>query len=149
LVLKLYDLADIHQSLYSNLDYNKLPGEISLNDLNSHGTLKGKDLVDLAISRWTTIRGSKTAAKIATMDYRSDTSFGIIYANNVSDYGNDRKLYIKYNGKEITLKVLEGIDINKVVIEKTEAATGSIIDNSPALSEVITKALIEANVNKI
>ena len=146
---KLYDLADVHQSLYSNLGYNKPLEKVSLNDLNSHGSISGKRLVDLAISRWTKIRGEKTPARVDMMDYRSDTSFYIIYANNVSDNGNDRRLYIKYNGKEITLKVLDGNDINKAVITETKEMTGSIIDNSPILSDVLASALISANVNRI
>ena len=146
---KLYDLADIHQSLYSNLGYNKSLEKVQIEDLNSHGRLPGKELVSLAISRWTTIRGEKTPAKIDMMDYQSDTSFRIIYGNNISDNGNDRRLYIKYNGKEITLKVLDGNDINKVIIEENAQATGSIEDNSSILSEVICKALISANVRRI
>lgn len=146
---KLYDLADVHQSLYSSLGY-ELPLEVvSLADLNSHGSISGRNLVDLAISRWTKIRGERTPARVDMMDYRSDTSFYIIYANNVSDNGNDRRLYIKYNGKEVTLRVLEGNDINKVVIEETMEMTGSIVDNSVVLSEVIAKAMISANVRRI
>lgn len=146
---KLYDLADVHQSLYSNLGYNKPLEKVSLNDLSSHGKFKGLDLVNLAISRWTNIRGDKTPAKIDMMDYTNDTSFRIMYANNVSDSGNNRKLYIKYNGKEITLKVLEGNDINKVIILETVQTTGSIVNNSIALSEVLCKGLISANVKRI
>ena len=146
---KLYDLADIHQSLYSNLGYNKPLEKVQIEDLNSHGRLSGKELVDLAISRWTTIRGDRTPARIDKMDYQSDTSFRLIYANNISDNGNNRKLYIKYNGEEITLKVLDGNDINKVIIEENAQATGSIVDNSSILSEVICKALISANVRRI
>lgn len=146
---KLYDLSDIHQSLYSNLGYGKPLEKVTLSDLNSHGSISGRDLVDLAISRWTLIRGEKTPARIDKMDYRSDTSFRLIYSNNISDYGNNRKLYIKYNGKEITLKVLDGNDINKVIIEETGQTTGSIVDNSSILSEVICKALISANVRRI
>lgn len=146
---KLYDLADVHQSLYSSLGY-ELPLEVvSLADLNSHGSISGKRLVDLAISRWTKIRGERTPARVDMMDYRSDTSFYIIYANNISGSGNDRRLYIKYNGKEVTLKVLEGNDINKVVIEETMEMTGSVIDNSIVLSEVMAKALIKADVKRI
>ena len=146
---KLYDLADVHQSLYSSLGYGKTPERVSLADLNSHGRFTGKELVDLVISRWTKKMGSRTSAKIDMIHYQSDESFRILYSDNVSDKGNDRRLYIKYNGKEITLKVLEGNDINKVIIEESMETTGSIVDNSPALSEVLTKALISATVHKI
>ncbi|MBO5387545.1 MAG: hypothetical protein J6A59_05320 [Lachnospiraceae bacterium] len=139
---KLYDLADVHQSLYSNLGYEKSLEVVSLDDLNSHGRLSGKELVDLTLSRWTKIRGHRLTAKTDKVLYNSDTSFHVLYKNNISDNGNDRRLYIKYNGKELTLKVLDGGDINKVVSEKTEEVTGSIVDNSSKLAELMVRTMI-------
>lgn len=149
LVSKLYDLADVHQSLYSSLGYNKPLEVVSLDDLNSHGTQFGSLLVNKAISRWTEIRGDKTPAKEHRSEYNSDTNFRILYANNVSDCGNDRKLYIEYNGSKLTLRVVNGSNINDIVIEETAEMTGSVVDNSPLISEVIAKALISANVRRI
>ena len=142
---KLYKIADDNQSLYF-MKKHGAPLEQIGDTIGSH---TDEELLGLAISRWTKIRGDKTPARVDMMDYRSDTSFYVIYANNVSDNGNDRRLYIKYNGKEVTLRVLEGNDINKVVIEETQAMTGSIVDNSVVLSEVIAKAMISANVRRI
>ena len=146
---KLYDLADVHQSLYSSLGYESQIEVVSLDDLNSHGSMHGRELVELAISRWTKIRGHRLPAKEDKIVYNSDTNFRILYANNISDNGNDRRLYIEYDGSKVALKVVNGSNINDVIIEKSEKMTGSVVDNSPILSEVIASALISANVKKI
>lgn len=146
---KLYDLADIHQSLYSNLGYNKPLELISLSDLDSHGTIPGRELVDLAISRWTKIRGHRTAAKVDKIIYNNDYSFKILYINNVSDNGNDRRLYVEYDGSKLTLKVVNESNINDVIIEENTEMTGSIVDNSHKFAEVMCKAMIVANVRRI
>ena len=146
---KLYDLADIHQSLYFNKKYNAPLEVVTIDDLNSHGRLDNKTLLNYAISRWTKIRGHRAPAKVDKILYNSDTSFKILYINNVSDNGNDARLYIEYNGSKFTLKVLNKGNINDVVIEEIAEMTGSVVDNSPLISEVITKALISANVRRI
>lgn len=146
---KFYDLADIHQSLYSSLGYNKPLEIISLSDLTSHGTIPGRELVDLTISRWTKIRGHRTDAKVGKIIYNNDCSFKILYINNISDNGNDRRLYVEYNGSKLTLKVVNGSNINDVVIEENTEVSGSIVDNSRKFAEVMCKAMIAANVRRI
>lgn len=146
---KLYDLADVHQSLYSNLDYNKQLEKVSLDDLNSHGKQSGSLLVNKAISRWTTIRGDRTPAKEYRSEYNSDTNFRILYHNNISESGEIRRLFLTYDNNIMTIRVVNGNNINDVVIEERAKITGSVVDNSMKISELLVKAIISANVRRI
>lgn len=146
---KLYDLADIHQSLYGSLGYNAQLEVVSLDDLNSHGKQYGSLLVNSAISRWTKIRGDRTPAKEHRSEYNSDTNFRILYANNISECGDNRRLYLEYNGSVMTLRVVNGNDINNAIIEEKANISGSVVDRSAEISELLTTALITANVKRI
>lgn len=143
----LYDMADLYQSMYSNLPYNA-PLESITTLVNDYSNI---EMLNKAISRWTTIRGDKTPAKIMGQhsEYNGIDKYDIVYLNNISDNGRNCKLHVLYDGETFTINVIENDDINNIIISKSENMTGTIKENSMTISSILTEALISANVNKV
>lgn len=146
----LYDMADLYQSLYSNLAYNT-PLEKINSLINKYSNI---EMLNMAISRWTKIRGDKTPAKIALVrdeicGYNGINKYNILYLNNISDNGRNCKLHVLYDGETFTINVIENDDINNIIISESENMTGTIKENSMTISSVLTEALISANVRNI
>ena len=143
----LYDMADLYQSLYSNLAYNT-PLEKIENLVNTYSNI---DMLNMAISRWTKIRGDKTPAKIMGQrsEYNGINKYDIVYLNNISNNGRNCKLHVLYDGETFTINVIENDDINNIVISKSENMTGTIKENSMTISKILAEALISANVKGI
>lgn len=147
LVPMLYDMADLYQSLYSNLPYNGQLEKIE-SLVNKYSNI---DMLNMAISRWTTIRGDKTPAKIMGQrsEYNGINKYDIVYLNNISNNGRNCKLHVLYDGETFTINVIENDDINNIIISKSENMTGTIKENSMTIASVLAEALISANVKGI
>ena len=143
----LYDMADLYQSLYSNLAYNT-PLEKIENLVNTYSNI---DMLNMAISRWTKIRGDKTPAKIMGQrsEYNGINKYDIVYLNNISNNGRNCKLHVLYDGETFTINVIENDDINNIVISKSENMTGTIKENSMTISKILAEALISANTRNV
>ena len=143
----LYDMADLYQSMYSNLPYNA-PLESITTLVNDYSNI---EMLNKAISRWTTIRGDKTPAKIMGIcsEYNGIDKYDIVYMNNISDNGRNCKLHVLYDGETFTINVIENDDINNIIISKSANMTGTIKENSMTISSVLAEAIISANVINI
>lgn len=142
---KLYDIADDNQSLYYMKKYGAPLEQIG----DAIGSHSDEELLNLAISRWTKIRGDKTPAKIDKIISKTNNNLKVLYANNISNNGNDYKLYVEYIDNVFTINVLEGINANNIIIKESGTLKGSIKESSAEISEILTKAMISANVRKI
>jgi hypothetical protein len=142
---KLYNIADDHQSLYF-MKKHGAPLEQIGDAIGSH---TDKELLDLAISRWTKIRGDKTPAKIDKILSKTDSSLKVLYANNVSDNGNNYRLLVECTDGTFTINVINGNNIDDIIITESGTLNGSIKESSAEISEVLTKAIISANVRQI
>ena len=142
---KLYNIADDHQSLYF-MKKHGAPLEQIGDTIGSH---TDKELLDLAISRWTKIRGDKTPAKIDKILSKTDSSLKVLYANNVSDSGNNYRLLVECTDGTFTINVINGNNVDDIIITESGTLNGSIKESSAEISEVLTKAIISANVRQI
>lgn len=142
---KLYNIADDHQSLYFMKKY-EAPLEQIGDAIGSH---TDEELLDLAISRWTKIRGDKTPSKIDKVLNKTDNSFRVLYANNISEHGNDYRLLAECIDGIFTINVINGTNISDIIIKESGTLNGSIKESSAEISEVLTKAIISANVKGI
>ncbi len=141
---QLYKLADTYQSLYSSKEFNAPLEDIS-GPLVEH---TGVALIDLAISRWTKIRGDKTPAKVEKILSKSDTEYKAIYSNNVSNSGRNIKLAVDFSNGQFSIYVLDANNNNKVLDKDSKEITKAMKDSSAEIAEVLTEAMIGANVNK-
>lgn len=142
---KLYNIADDNQSLYFMKKYGA-PLEQIGNVIGSH---TDKELLDLAISRWTKIRGDRKPAKIDKILSKIDNSLRVLYANNISEHGNDYRLLAECIDGIFTINVINGNNISDVIIKESGTLNGSIKESSAEISEVLTKAIISANAKGI
>lgn len=142
---KLYDISDANQSLYFMKKYGAPLEKISDTSVN----YTDKELLDLAISRWTRIRGDKTPAKVEMSNYKDSNNFKVLYANNISQTGGYKKLYVKCIDGLFTINVVDGKDINYIIVSESGNIKNSIKESSAEISEILTKAIISANVRKI
>lgn len=142
---KLYDIADDNQSLYFMKKYGA-PLEQIGDTIGSHSD---EELLNLAISRWTKIRGDKTPAKIDKIISKTNNNLKVLYANNISNNGNDYRLYVEYIDNVFTINVLNGVSTDNIIIKESGTLKGSIKESSAEISEILTKAMISANVRKI
>lgn len=142
---KLYSIADDNQSLYFMKKYGE-PLEQIGNTIGSH---TDKELLDLAIGRWTKIRGDKTPPKIDGILSKTDNSLYVLYANNISENGNDYRLLAECIDGTFTISVINGNNIDDVIISESGNLNGSIKESSAEISNILAKALISANVKHI
>ena len=142
---KLYNIADDHQSLYFMKKYGAPLEQIG----DAIGSHTDEELLDLAISRWTKIRGDKTPSKIDKVLNKTDNSFRVLYANNISEHGNDYRLLVECTDGTFTINVINGNNVDDIIITESGTLNGSIKESSAEISEVLTKAIISANVRKI
>lgn len=142
---KLYNIADDNQSLYFMKKYGAPLEQIG----DAIGSHTDKELLDLAISRWTKLRGDKTPSKIDKILSKTDNNLRVLYANNVSDNGNNYRLLVECTDETFTINVINGTNISDIIIKESGTLNGSIKESSAEISEVLTKAIISANVRKI
>lgn len=142
---KLYNIADDNQSLYFMKKYGAPLEQIG----DAIGSHTDKELLDLAISRWTKLRGDKTPSKIDKVLNKTDNSFRVLYANNISEHGNDYRLLAECIDGIFTINVINGTNISDIIIKESGTLNGSIKESSAEISEVLTKAIISANVKGI
>ena len=141
----IYDIADNNQSLYSLKDYNA-PIETITNIEHINDDIA---LLHAAVSRWTTIRGDKTPAKVEKIQMNGVEDIKVLYSNNVSDSGGNCKLFVEYASGNFTIRVVDGKDMKKVLCSDTDKMSGPINKNSPKIGEIMGKCLISANVSNI
>lgn len=141
---KLYSIADDYQSLYFMKKYGA-PLEQIGDTIDSH---TDRELLDLTISRWTKIRGDKTSAKVESFNGK-DNNIRVLYSNNISESGNNYKLLVDYSYNKFTINVVNGSNINEIILSESGYMTGPISKNSDIMSEIMASALISANVRKI
>lgn len=145
---KLYEIADNNQSLYNMRPYGA-PLEQLRKDVVTNYT--DEQMLHLAISRWTKIRGDRTAAKVERID-RSGEGLRVLYSNNISSNSNRLlKLVASYrfNDEMFTIRVINSGYLNDTLFSESAPVSGNIKENSVIISEVLAKALITANVRRI
>ena len=145
---KLYEIADNNQTLYSLRPYGA-PLEQLRKDVVTNYT--DEQMLHLAISRWTKIRGDRTEAKVERID-RYGEGLRVLYSNNISNNsGRLLKLVASYrfNDDKFTIRVINSGYLNDTLFSESAPVSGNIKDNSDVISEVLAKALITANVRRI
>lgn len=141
----IYDIADNTQSLYSLLAFNAPLETITTIEHITDDIA----LLHLAISRWTTVRGEKTIARVDKIQVKDAENIKVLYANNVSGCGSNCHLYVEYTQGHFSIKVIYGNDLNHVLCSETGEMHGPINQNSKVIARIMGSCLIAANVNRI